>query len=63
MELEGIMLSKISQTVKAHTIWFHLHVESKNKNTQYEIHRYEDYNGGGQEVWEGKQSPLKGQEV
>ena len=33
MDLEGIMLSKISQTEKdVYTIWFHLYVESKKTN-------------------------------
>ena len=31
MDLEGIMLSEISQR-KTHTIWFHLYVESKKYN-------------------------------
>ena len=31
MDLEGIMLSEISQAEKAKYIWFHLYVESKNK--------------------------------
>ena len=31
MDLEGIMLSEISQT-KTNTIWFHIYVESKKQN-------------------------------
>ena len=31
MDLEGIMLSEISQT-KTNTVWFHLYVESKKQN-------------------------------
>ena len=34
MELEGIMLSEISQR-KTNTVCFHLHVESKNKTNEY----------------------------
>ena len=32
MDLEGTMLSEISQT-ETNTVWSHLHVESKNKNS------------------------------
>ena len=32
VSLEGIILSETSQT-KTNTTWFHLHVESKNKQT------------------------------
>ena len=29
LDLEGIMLSEISQTEKTNTVWYHLYVESK----------------------------------
>ena len=29
MDMESIILSEISQTEQANTIWYHLHVESK----------------------------------
>ena len=32
MDLEGIMLSEISQR-KTNTVWYYLHVESKNNTT------------------------------
>ena len=34
MDLEGIMLSEISQT-KTNTVWYHLYVESKKETSEY----------------------------
>ena len=34
MDLEGITLSEINQERKTNTIWFHLHVEPKNKTNK-----------------------------
>ena len=53
MDLENIMLSEISQR-KTNTIWFHLHVESKNQNKwmyiakQKQIQRYTKHMTGYQ---------------
>ena len=66
MDLEGIILSEISQT-KTNTAWSHLCVESKkqngwiNKAKQKQTHKYREKNGGyqrgrgwgdGQNLWE-----------
>ena len=34
IDLEGIMLSEVSQTEKDKYFWFHLHSESKKQNKQ-----------------------------
>ena len=55
MDLEGIMLSEISQR-KTNTVWYHLYVESKKYNKQMnitkqkQIHRYREQTNGYQ--WE-----------
>ena len=51
MDLEGIMLSEISQK-KTHAEWFHLYVESiKQVNKQQkQCHKYTEQTGGCQ--WE-----------
>ena len=37
MDLEGIMLSRISQTKKdKYTLWYHINVESKRENERVE---------------------------
>ena len=67
MELAGIMPSEINQT-KKNAVWFHLHVESKekiNKETKHkQIHRYREYfdgcqMGGGLEGWVKKGEGIK----
>ena len=40
MDLEGIMLSEISQR-KTNTVWYHLHVESKEYNKLVNITKKE----------------------
>ena len=40
MDLEGILLSKISHR-KTNTVWYHLHVESKNKQPTSEYNKKE----------------------
>ena len=58
MDLEGIMLSKISQR-KTNTVWFHLYVQSKkpkkwtNIIKQKQSYRYVERTGGCQkgDVW------------
>ena len=56
MDTEGIMLSEISQTEKANTVWHHLYVESKKKYnklvnlTKKQIHRFSEQTSGYQ--WE-----------
>ena len=53
MDLEGIMLSEISQR-NTNTVCFHLHVESKTKNKkmnetkQKQTHRYKEQTSGYQ---------------
>ena len=56
MDLEGIMLSEISQR-KKNTVWYHLHVESKkhnklvNKTIKKQTHKYREQASGYQ--WGG----------
>ena len=53
LDLEGIMLSEISQTNKDKTV-YHLHLESKKYNKQVnitkkkQIHKYREGSGEGQ---------------
>ena len=47
--IEGIMLSKISQTEKTNTVWCQLYVESKNKIKWKQNHRYKEQMSG---FWE-----------
>ena len=63
MDLEGIMLSEISQR-KTNTVWYHLYVESKKYNRLVNItkkrqtHRYRaqtsGYQGGGEGHYRGR---------
>ena len=49
MDLEGIMLSEISQR-KTNTTWFHLYVESKEQNTHKKLkqtHRHRQQTNWG----------------
>ena len=64
VDLEGVMLSEISQR-KTNTIWFHLNVESKiqNKQTrQKQTHRYRERTDGHQtgENWRRWVKKVKG---
>ena len=62
MELQGIMLSEISQ-IKTNTMWFHLYTESKRQNKwiNRKSYRHREQTGGcqrgrgwvGREVAEG----------
>ena len=53
MDLEGIILSEISQT-KTNTVWYHLYMESKKYNKlvnitkKRETHRYREQTNGCQ---------------
>ena len=55
MDLEGIMLSEVSQT-KTNAVWYHLYVKSKKQNKLVNItqkkqtHRYREQTSGYQ--WE-----------
>ena len=51
MDLEGVMLSEITQKEKDNTIWFHLHVEFKKEDKQTKQkwnHKYREQTGGCQ---------------
>ena len=58
MDLEGIMLSEISQTEKENSIGSLVYVESKkqNKTKLKQTHRYREQKGGCQrgEKWGGQ---------
>ena len=67
MNLEGIMLSETSQTDTVNTVWYHLYVESKKKQTNEQTkwkqtHRYREQRGscqrGGCGGWEIKKYKL-----
>ena len=60
MELQGIMLSVISQR-KTNITWFHLYVESKKKNP--DLKRAAWWLAEGREVWEGGKMDEEDQEI
>ena len=52
MDIEGIVLNEISQ-IKTNTMWFHLYVESKNKEKVNKENKWLGARGeGGRELGE-----------